>query len=288
MSTNEVQQLWKHHWKNQVAIEETGSFYGKLLHQKRLVILQKILKSLDSSSTVIDIGCGSGSTIASFKQAGFNNIIGIDFAEESMGRCENRGFVYGKDVFLMDAKNTSFSGSHFDIVFSEGLWEHFIDPRPHMAEAARLAKTYIIVIQPDHFSFFGFLMHLGWNLFSKNKGGVKEYSFPLSYFINFLKLYHFDLISSKSTILHEQTVMVFKKNSVWQTSQQHEFRYSKTKESKRWRIPYSLEYWKKFMDLDSVEGQGIEIGCGTHGIYNFTQNIVGLDSINFHHKSFTN
>lgn len=212
MTSNNVQKLWKQHWKKQSTIEGSGSFYGKLLHQKRLVILKDLLKRFNPNSSVLDMGCGGGTTISTFKEMNFNNIIGIDFTEESMSRCEKLGLVYGKDVFLMDAKNTKFPDNSFDIVFSEGLWEHFIDPRPHMAEAARLAKKYIIVIQPDHFSFFGYLMHVGWNLFSKNKGGVYEYSFPLSYFKNFLKLYGFELIMSKSTILHEQTVMVFCKN----------------------------------------------------------------------------
>ena len=280
-----VQKLWKHHWKNQVTIEQSGSFYGKLLHQKRLIILQNILKNFDTESTVLDMGCGSGSTITVFKQSGFNNIIGIDFTEESMNRCKELGLVYKKDVFLMDAKNTSFKSNSFDIVFSEGLWEHFTDPRPHMAEAARIAKNYIIVIQPDHFSFFGRLMHIGWNLFAKNKGGVREYSFLLSYFINFLKQYDFELVLSKSTLLHEQSVMVFKKQAKWHISQQHELNYSKKVEDKTWKIPYSLEYWKKFYNLN-LSGKGIEICCGNHGIYNYASNIIGLDSINFNKPNF--
>ena len=213
MAESNVQKLWKQHWKTQTTIEESGSFYGKLLHQKRLAILQNILKQLPSNSKVLDMGCGGGSTMTTFKEIGFNNIVGIDFAEESISRCKDKGFIFGKDIYLMDAKNTKFSSQSFDVVFSEGLWEHFTDPRPHIVEAARLAKSYIIVIQPDHYSFFGFLMHQGWNIFSKNKGGVKEYSFLLSYFRDFLKLYNFELIDDKSTLFHEQTVMVFRRKS---------------------------------------------------------------------------
>lgn len=283
---NSVKTLWQKHWKEKSTIEESGSFYGKLLHQKRLIILKNLLKKFNQTSSVLDMGCGGGTTITAFKTSGFNNIIGIDFTEESMQRCEKLGLKQGKDVFLLDAENTHFPDNHFDIVFSEGLWEHFTDPRPHMAEAIRLTKTYIIVIQPDHFSFFGRLMYIGWNIFSKNKGGVKEYSFPLSYFKQFLKMYNFELIISKSTILHEQTVMVFKKQTPWQTSQQHELEYTKKKETSIWQIPYSLKYWKNFLHLNSVEGQGIEIGCGNNGIYNFTSNVIGLDSINFHKPNF--
>jgi len=212
MSEKEVQNLWRHHWHDKSTIEETGSFYGKMLHQKRLIILKNILANLDHDYSVLDMGCGGGSTMTTFKESGFNNIIGIDFTEESISRCVKRGFVYGQDIFQADAKNTPFDNEQFDIVFSEGLWEHFHDPRPHMAEAARLSKQYIIVIQPDHFSFFGYLMHLGWNIFNKNKGGVREYSFPLAYFKEFLQLYGFKLVASRSTPFREQTIMVFQKS----------------------------------------------------------------------------
>jgi ubiquinone/menaquinone biosynthesis C-methylase UbiE len=285
MSAPNVQKLWKQHWSEKTTIEETGSFYGKLLHQKRLIILKNILKTLDPTSSVLDMGCGGGSTISTFKQSGFVNIKGIDFTQESMHHCEKLGLKQNKDVFLMDASNTSFQDNSFDIIFSEGLWEHFTDPRPHIAEAARLAKTYIIVIQPDHFSFFGYLMHLGWQLFAKSKGGVREYSFQLSYFSNFLKMYNFDLVLSKSTPLHEQTIMVFKKKAKWRTAQQHEQRYIHNTEDKIWSIPYSFEYWEKFFNLN-LKGQGIEVCCGNHGIYNFTSNITGFDSINFHKSNF--
>ncbi len=266
-------------------MEETSSFLGNFLHQKRLHILKQILSKLDHNYSVLDMGCGCGMTMTTFKESGFNNITGIDFAEESIARCEEKGFVYGRDVFLSDAKHTSFHDSQFDIVFSEGLWEHFQDPRPHIAEAARLSKQYIIVFQPDHFSLTGYFMNLGWNIFTKNKGGVHEYSFHLSYFKQFLKLYGFDLIKTYSTPLHEWGIMVFKKHNIWLTAQQHELNYIRTKESQIWHM-HSLEYWKKILNLEQIEGQGIEIGCGNNGLYNFTPNILGIDTINFHKPNF--
>ena len=266
-------------------MEETSSFIGNFLHQKRLIILKNILKKLDHNYKVLDMGCGGGVTMTTFKESGFTHITGIDFAEESIVRCEKKGYVCEKDVFLMDATHTSFPSNSFDIVFSEGLWEHFPDPRPHMAEAARLSKQYIIVYQPDHFSFFGFLMYIGWGAFNKNKGGVKEYSFLLSYFKQFLKFYGFDFIKSYSTPFHEGEIMVFKKHNTWHIAQQHELTYSQTKEPRLYHA-HSLEFWQKLLSLENIEGQGIEVGCGNIGMYNFTSNIIGLDTINFHKHNF--
>ena len=71
----------------------------------------------------------------------------------------------------------------------------------------------------------------------------------------------------------------------WNVAQQHEKDYSKNVEETIWKIPYSLEYWQKFLNFNSSK-KGIEIGCGNHGAYNFTQNIIGIDTINFHKPNF--
>lgn len=280
-----VKEKWINYWKKQKSIEGEASFLGKRLRIARFNILKKMLNPLDQSLSVIDIGCGGGSTLSIFKELGFKKLTGIDFSKESINHCERLGFIPQKNVFQMDANHTSFPDQSFDIVFSEGLWEHFQDPRPFMLETIRLSKKYIIVIQPNHFSIFGKLMQLGWELFSRNTGSVKEYTFPLSYFKSFLKMYGFDLIQSKSTILHEQAIMLFERNHKWSTAQKHELNYTKTQEKTFWQIPYSLKYWKEFLCLDNLKGHGVELGCGNNGLYNFTETVIGVDSINFHKQS---
>jgi len=208
---NKVKERWSNHWLNKSSLEESASIIGSFLRKRRFYILSKMLDSFSRNSTIIDMGCGGGSTLKFIRSLGFKNSVGIDFIEHSIKHCEKLGFVKGKDIFLMDAKKTKFPNRFFDIVFSEGLWEHFQDPRPYMAEAARIAKKTIVVIQPNHFSIFGKLMNIGWDISSHKKGGVKEYSFTLSYFKSFLNMYGFSLVKSKSTILNEQAVMQFER-----------------------------------------------------------------------------
>jgi len=286
MSEEKVKGQWATHWRERGSLEETATLIGRWLRNKRLALLRNVLKDLDRSSTVIDLGCGGGITLRLFKELGFTNSVGIDFTEYAIQRCQDIGLNFNKDVFLMDAKRTTFQIGSFDIVFSEGLWEHFLDPRPYMLEAVRLSRRYIIVIQPNHYSFFGKLMQLGWRIYSKNKGGVKEYSFLISYFRDFLKLYGFTLIKSESTIFREQSIMVFERNAEWSKAQELESYYSQKLEDQIWKIPRSLEYWTNFLLLEDIKGQGLEVGCGNHGLYNFTENVVGLDPINFHKRNF--
>lgn len=213
MSNKKVQQEWKRHWKEHSSLEDSGSILGNFLRQQRFKIVRSLLKSLPKNFTVLDMGCGGGTSLQNLKQTGFTNLTGIDFTQESVTRCQQQGFIPNKNVYLMDAKQTSFPSSSFDIVFSEGLWEHFLDPRPYMAEACRLSKNYIIVIQPNHFSLFGRLMNIGWTLLGSEKGGVPEYPFTMSYFTTFLSYYNFKLIKTKSTPLNEQKILLYKKQS---------------------------------------------------------------------------
>ena len=211
MSEKEVKENWKQHWTTDSSIEDSATWVGKYLRKKRLEITKEMLRPLDKLLSVIDMGCGGGRTLTALRNAGFQNSIGIDYVEASLVCCEEKGFKIDKDVFLVDAKQTPYPDRHFGLVFSEGLWEHFLDPVPFIQEAARIADRYILIIQPDHFTLFGRLMKIGWDLFTSNKGGVKEYSFRLSYFQDELRRLGFTLVSKKTTSLGEQAVMLFER-----------------------------------------------------------------------------
>lgn len=206
-----VKDAWISHWESQPTVDSVASPIGIYLRARRLDIIRDIISGLDQGYSVVDLGCGAGTTLDLFRKAGFNNSIGIDFVQKSLERCKCFGFVEGKDVFFMDAGETIFQDQRFDIVFSEGLWEHFPDPRRYIVEAARICKKYIIVIQPNHYTLFGRLMLIGWNLLRSSKGGVKEYSFRLSYFEEKLRKLGFRLVRIRSSILKEQAVLVFKR-----------------------------------------------------------------------------
>lgn len=206
----EVRDAWTIHWKTQRTVDSSASLLGIWLRRKRLDIIRTIISNLDREYSVIDLGCGAGTTLRLFRDMGFNNSVGIDFVQDSLTRCEEVGFVQGKDVFIMDARETTFPDRYFDVVFSEGLWEHFSDPHNHIVEAARICRKYIIVIQPNHYSLVGWLMFAGWKLFASSKGGIKEYSFRLSYFEEELKKQGFRQIYVTS-VLGEQAILVFRR-----------------------------------------------------------------------------
>lgn len=209
-----VKDAWEKEWRENETLEDTASPIGKWLRRQRLEITQHLLKLIQRQEgnkdlKVIDLGCGGGTTLTLIRESGLWNSIGIDYSQHALNNCIQKGFTIGSDVYLMDAKKTIYPEDHFDLVFSEGLWEHFKNPEPYIDEACRIAGKYIMIIQPDHYTLFGGLLHWAWKVF--NGGGVWEYSFPMSYFIDKLDERGYNLYMKKTTLLKEQAVMLFKK-----------------------------------------------------------------------------
>lgn len=72
----------------------------------------------------------------------------------------------------------------------------------------------------------------------------------------------------------------------WLVAQQHEKEYFDTDKNLVWNTPHSLQYWKDFLHIEKIEKRTIEIGCGPNGLYNFSELVIGLDSINYHKQDF--
>jgi SAM-dependent methyltransferase len=211
MSEENVKRAWEDEWKQSTTVADRASFVGLWIHKQKLKIIGDAVEHVNKNASAIDLGCGGGTTLTVLREHGINNSIGIDYSDSALKNCEKLGFKIGQDVFLMDAKKTTFPDKSFNLVVSEGLWEHYEHPEPFMDEIRRLSNYWILISQPDHFSIFGGLLHWAWlHLGGK---GVLEYSFKLQYFINYLRSRGFFLVNRKSTILHEQSVMLFACNS---------------------------------------------------------------------------
>ena len=208
--TNEIsKRAWKDEWDIAENIEATASPIGKFLRRQRLRHVKHILETFNKDITLIDMGCGAGSTLKVLRNLGFKNSIGIDYIAQALIRCEALGFKIGTDVFNMDAVATTYEDKHFDMVFEEGLWEHFEDPEPFVIEAARIAKTWMLIIQPNHFTPLGSLLHRAWILFGG--GGVFEYSFHMNYFIKILNKEGFEMVDRRRDIFWAQDVILFRR-----------------------------------------------------------------------------
>jgi len=174
--------MWERYW----ASEKQSTIVGTFTRWLYFHILRKALNKLDidEKSKFLDMGCGKGVTLNEFRKAGFRNSIGIDMSERGLQHCQKDfNFQLNKDVFKMDATKSSFPNRSFEVVFSEGLLEHFANYTPYVKEMIRLSNKYVIIIQPNHMSLEGAFLNFAWLLLRKNAGGVLELTYPINHFI---------------------------------------------------------------------------------------------------------
>jgi ubiquinone/menaquinone biosynthesis C-methylase UbiE len=201
-----VKIIWSSYWKDYHGVTKIGAWSQKQALMKALDIAST--EHLKKESKIIDIGCGEGRTLKAFRIKGYKKSIGLDFTKESLVICQKNGFTLNKDVFWGDASKLNFKNREFDLVFSEGLLEHFTDPTKIIKEMCRVSKKYVLLIQPNHYSIYGRLISVLGHFLRNN---VKEYSFTKEYFIQkFLdeKLY---LQKSNSTKFGEFFNLLFKR-----------------------------------------------------------------------------
>lgn len=195
---------WDDEWKN----IKKPNFFGKMLHREQKKVIKYILDfiKLSKNSRILDIGCGSGRTLKWFREFGLKNSIGIDSSKNSLELCEKRGFRINKDIFFMDGGKTNFRSESFDLIFADGLLEHFKDFSPLVKEMCRISKKYVLITQPNHFSLHGRIL-----TFLNRHCKVHEYSYKPEDFINVFKRYNFGFVKKIDYNFDEQFALLFQK-----------------------------------------------------------------------------
>ena len=132
--------LWSSFWnKNKILmnlLKITPTYYG----------VTHFLKSIDLApdAKILDAGCGTGK-LASFLHSNGYNVIGVDNSDEALILTESKGIHVQKGDIL---KGLPFDDNTFDLVYSDGLLEHFVDPTPIITELARVSKKQLVTFVP--------------------------------------------------------------------------------------------------------------------------------------------
>ena len=144
-----IENEFKHLWKV-TTTSRLGDMMFNVSDERVFPVLKGI--HLSREAKIIDVGCASGRTLQFFRSNGFQNSVGVDVSRDSIKMCNNKGFETGKDVFLSNITENKFKASSFDLVFAEGLLEHFKDMQPVVDAMCRLSKNYVLILQPNHTS----------------------------------------------------------------------------------------------------------------------------------------
>ena len=127
--------IWDNFWRyGDVGVTPT---------RKNLFMKFKNIK-LPINAKILDVGCGSGTLAHFWKEQGYY-VTGLDISDKSIQITRRKGVYCVKG----DAeKGLPFNDKTFDLVYSDGLLEHFIDPASVLEEIFRVSRTYILTLVP--------------------------------------------------------------------------------------------------------------------------------------------
>lgn len=129
---------WDRYWRR-VAVTPTGVTPTRKNYFKRF---KKI--KLPKNAKILDVGCGSGTLAKFWKEQGYD-VIGLDNNKKSLE------ITRGKGVYCVKGdvkKGIPFDDNTFDLVYSDGLLEHFIDPQCILVEIFRVSKRNVLTMVP--------------------------------------------------------------------------------------------------------------------------------------------
>jgi len=127
-----------------------------------------VLKAILSMGSVqglkiLEVGAGTGRDSLELAKAGAQVFI-LDYSEESLKITAELAVQAPENLHLVqgDAFNSPFPSETFDIVFHQGLAEHFKDPLPLLKENARLLKKggFCLCDVPQTFHLYTVIKHI--------------------------------------------------------------------------------------------------------------------------------
>mgnify|MGYP003834455465 FL=1 len=113
-----------HHWNYFWSSDKTKSFIQESWSKRR--IMRVLSYYIKEGQNVLDAGCGSGFFSKYFCDQRMN-VFSLDYSQEALAltkaRTSSRVTILEKDLLSEDFSKSI--GKKFDIIFSDGLLEHF-------------------------------------------------------------------------------------------------------------------------------------------------------------------
>jgi methionine biosynthesis protein MetW len=125
--TNEVRDYYERYWSADVTPHyDPGEVIGGLLE-----------RNIDSSSKVLDVGCGAGQSYAPAVNSRAASYKGVDVSEHAVGLARSSGLDAG---VIDDAATLPFEAQRFDVAICIEVVEHLFSPHRAAAEIARVLR----------------------------------------------------------------------------------------------------------------------------------------------------
>ena len=193
-------ETWDKRWKGSEE-EERLTFIGKIMFKAKEKVLATAINDI-TNANVIEIGCGLGHTMEVYKKNGLN-CVGIDVSSHAISVCRNKGL----NVTQRKLEDIT---EKYDLVSSDGMLEHFLNFEPYAQQLMNISKDYVLLIQPNHDSFWGkTLAYLAELL--RGRENVFEYNYRIKDFITVFQNNGFMITGNYPIFCDVFRLLLFKK-----------------------------------------------------------------------------
>jgi SAM-dependent methyltransferase len=147
---------WESYWRDHQDLERTYSTGGRLTRE--------ILRDGPvAGRRVLEVGAGSGRDALGLVREGAMGVV-LDYSSASLELVRGQAAAQGLTVNLVkaDALAMPFRDGTFDVIYHQGLLEHFRDPMPLLRENARATRSggRVVVDVPQTYHAYTLLKQL--------------------------------------------------------------------------------------------------------------------------------
>ncbi|MBU1863831.1 MAG: class I SAM-dependent methyltransferase [Candidatus Omnitrophica bacterium] len=192
--------IWNAYWKGMDKTERL-TVIGRLMFKAKVKALIALIPSIKTQS-MIEVGCGLGYTLKVFHEAGIDSC-GIDISSDAVTVCRNKG-LQATVQKLEEVQDL------YDLVSSDGMLEHFLNFEPYAQHMMRIARRYVLLIQPNHGSFVGKTLVYGAEILRRNHI-VYEYNYRISDFIDVFNTQGFEIKQNIPVFFDVFRILLFEK-----------------------------------------------------------------------------
>lgn len=126
--------------------DQIAEFYDRTRRAPLKNEIDSIIRQLDGSKTVLEIGVGTGRISKPIQEAGFD-VTGIDISVRMLEKAKEKGIGH---LVIGDARNLPFLDSSFDATLIVHVFHLIEDNRRVMQEAGRVTRKMVMSIVREH------------------------------------------------------------------------------------------------------------------------------------------
>ncbi len=146
---------WEEFWSSSPGLDDVYANDGR--------VVAYLCERLDVRGLrVLEVGAGTGRDSVALAARGAE-VWTLDYSEESLRIMREAAAAQGHDIRIVsgDALALPFRDASFDVVFHQGLLEHFRDPLALLRENARVLRAggHLLVDVPQRFHYYTLMKH---------------------------------------------------------------------------------------------------------------------------------